>query len=226
MQRHYSSLTIAAAFIGAAAFAGEAQAQQQRAPGAGAGSGQQLQTVPGEWFKVCSKQGENDICNTQFTLVADTRQLITALNLIEVSGQVNQKVVQAVVPTGRVIPAGVQVKIDDSTPVTLNYSVCFQDRCIAEAELTGDLVSKMKRGQQMNVTSINFQRQPNPVPITLSGFTAAYDGDPKDASEIASRQRELNEALQKQAEDRRKRFEAAQNAAKNADGEGGEAASQ
>ncbi|MER0238060.1 invasion associated locus B family protein [Fulvimarina sp. MAC8] len=212
MQRHFKSLTIAAAFIGAATLAGGAQAQQQRAPGGGGGQG--IQTVPGEWFKVCSKQGENDICNTQFTLVADTRQLITAMNLIEVSGKVNQKVVQAVVPTGRVIPAGVQVKIDDGSPVTLNYSVCFQDRCIAEAELTDQLVSRMKRGQEMNVTSINFQRQPNPVPITLSGFTAAYEGDPTDASEIASRQRELNDALQKQAEDRRKKFEDAQNAAK------------
>lgn len=218
MQRHLKSLTIATALLGAATLAGGAQAQQQqRAP---AGGGQGIQTVPGEWFKVCSKQGDNDICNTQFTLVADTRQLITALNLIEVSGQVNQKVIQAVVPTGRVIPAGVQVKIDDASPATLNYSVCFQDRCIAEAELTDDLVNRMKRGQQMNVTSINFQRQPNPVPITLSGFTAAYDGDPTDASEIASRQRELNEALQKQADDRRKKFEDAQNAAKN----GGESA--
>ncbi|MEN3791346.1 invasion associated locus B family protein [Fulvimarina sp. MAC3] len=218
MQRQFTSFMIAAAVFGAATFAGGAQAQQQqRAPG---GGGQGMQTVPGEWFKVCSQQGENNICNTQFTLVADTRQLITAMNLIEVTGKVNQKVVQAVVPTGRVIPAGVQVKIDDASPVALNYSVCFQDRCIAEAELTNDLVSRMKRGQKMTVTSINFQRQPNPVPITLSGFTAAYDGDPTDASEIASRQRELNEALQKQAEDRRKKFEDAQNAAKS----GGETA--
>ncbi|MDY8110768.1 invasion associated locus B family protein [Fulvimarina sp. 2208YS6-2-32] len=211
MHRHSTSLTIAAAFFSVATLAGGALAQQA-APASAPPS------VPGEWFKVCSEQGENNICNTQFTLVADTRQLITAMNLIEVSGKVNQKVVQAVVPTGRVIPAGVQVKIDDAAPVALNYSVCFQDRCIAEAELTDQIVASMKRGQRMTVTSINFQRQPNPVPVTLEGFTAAYDGEPKDASEIASRQRELNEALQQQAEERRQKFEAAQDAAKSGAG--------
>ncbi|MBP0617484.1 invasion associated locus B family protein [Jiella sp. KSK16Y-1] len=172
--------------------------------------------MPTEWFKVCSKQGENDICNTQYSLIADTRQLITAVNLINVKGKVNQKVIQAVVPTGRVIPAGVQVKIDNNQPQTLNYSVCFPNRCIAEAELTDAMVNSMKKGNQMVVTSINFQRQANPIPVTLKGFTDAYDGPAKDQSALAERQKELNDALQKQAEERRKKFEDAQNAAKNA----------
>mgnify|MGYP001964695715 CR=1 FL=1 len=88
-------------------------------------TGAMAQSVPAEWFKVCTPQGENQICNTQYTMIADTRQLITAVNLINVSGQVNQKVLQAVVPTGRVIPAGVQLQIDTNAAQTLNYSVCF-----------------------------------------------------------------------------------------------------
>ena len=174
----------------------------------------QPQVLPTEWFKVCSKQGENDICNTQYTLIADTRQLITAVNLIAVKGKVNQKVIQAVVPTGRVLPAGIQVKVDGNQPLTLNYSVCFPNRCIAEAELSDALVASMKKGNQLMVTSINFQRQANPVPVSLKGFTDAYDGPPKDESALAQRQKELNDALQKQADDRRKKFEDAQNAAK------------
>ncbi|HDZ71813.1 MAG TPA: invasion associated locus B family protein [Aurantimonas coralicida] len=175
--------------------------------------------MPAEWFKVCSTQGENEICNTQYTMIADTRQLITAVNLINVKGKVNQKVIQAVVPTGRVIPAGVQMKVDDEKPQTLNYSVCFADRCIAEAELTDALVASMKRGKQMTVTSINFQRQANPIPISLSGFTQAFDGAPKAEPELAQRQKELNEALKKQADERRKKFEDAQKAAKDNTGE-------
>lgn len=178
---------------------------------------QNAQVMPTEWFKVCTKQGENDICNTQYSLIADTRQLITAVNLINVNGKVNQKVIQAVVPTGRVIPAGVQIKIDGNQPQTLNYSVCFPNRCIAEAELSDAMVANMKKGSQMVVTSINFQRQANPIPVTLKGFTDAYDGPPKDESALAQRQKELNDALQKQAEERRKKFEDAQNAAKQGD---------
>ena len=178
---------------------------------------QNAQVMQTEWFKVGTKQGENDICNTQYSLIADTRQLITAVNLINVNGKVNQKVIQAVVPTGRVIPAGVQIKIDGNQPQTLNYSVCFPNRCIAEAELSDAMVANMKKGSQMVVTSINFQRQANPIPVTLKGFTDAYDGPPKDESALAQRQKELNDALQKQAEERRKKFEDAQNAAKQGD---------
>ncbi|MCQ0987695.1 invasion associated locus B family protein [Jiella marina] len=195
--------------------AGATFAHAQNAPNAQANQ----RAMPTEWFKVCTDQGENEICNTQYSLIAETRQLITAINLIDVKGKVNQKVVQAVVPTGRVIPAGVQIKIDGGQPVTLNYSVCFPNRCIAEAELTDTLVNSMKRGGQMVVTSINFQRQPNPIPITLSGFTDAFEGPPKAQPELAQRQQELNEALQKQAEERRKKFEDAQNAAKQSAGD-------
>ncbi|MCO6402806.1 MAG: invasion associated locus B family protein [Aurantimonas endophytica] len=206
---------LAAALVGFATFGlSVSGANAQGAPAGQPAPQAAGSPVPAEWFKVCSSQGENEICNTQYTMVADTRQLITAINLIDVKGKVNQKVVQAVVPTGRVIPAGVQMKIDTNAPVTLNYSVCFPDRCIAEAELTDALVASMKKGGQLTVTSINFQRQANPIPITLSGFTGAYDGPPTAQPELAQRQQELNEALQKQAEERRKKFEDAQNAAK------------
>ena len=214
-----STTLIAAGLIGAASLVGGVNAAhaQAAAPAAG-GQATAGAAAPAEWFKVCSKQADNEICNTQYTMIADTRQLITAVNLINVKGKVNQKVVQAVVPTGRVIPAGVQMKVDNNAPQTLNYSVCFPDRCIAEAELTDAMVNTMKKGSQLTVTSINFQRQANPVQITLSGFTDAYDGAPKQQPELAQRQEELNKALQQQAEERRKKFEAAQNAAKSGSG--------
>ncbi|WP_188907356.1 invasion associated locus B family protein [Aureimonas endophytica] len=203
------------------AFAGEAAAQSAQKPApakpaaAAPAAAQQPEPVPGtQWFKVCSKQGDNEICNTQYTLIADTRQLITAVNLIDVKGKVNQKVVQAVVPTGRVIPAGVQLQIDTGKPQTMNYSVCFPDRCIAEAQLTDAMVAAMKKGNAITVTSINFQRQPNPIKITLAGMGKAYDGAAVQQSDLAKRQQELNDALKKQADARRKKFEDAQAQAK------------
>ncbi len=107
-----------------------------------------------------------------------------------------------------------QLQIDANKPQTLNYSVCFPDRCIAEVELSDAVVASMKKGTNLKVTSVNFQRQPNPITITLSGFTGAYDGPARAEPEIAQRQQQLNEALQSQAEARRQRFEEAQTKAK------------
>ncbi|GGD24778.1 hypothetical protein GCM10011335_29650 [Aureimonas glaciei] len=204
---------IALAMLGAGMTAAAAQAAAPAAPAAPAAAAGG--SAP-QWFKVCTKQGDNDICNTQFTLIADTRQLVTAINLIDVKGKVNQRVLQVVVPTGRVIPAGVQMQVDQSAPQGMNYSVCFPDRCIAEAQLTDAIIAGMKKGNGLTVTSINFQRQPNPIKITLSGFSKAYDGPPVAQPELAQRQQELNDALKQQAEARRKKFEEAQAAAKSA----------
>ena len=170
----------------------------------------QAQALPAEWFKVCAEQGPNTICNTQYTLIAETRQLITAVNLIDVSGEVNQRILQAVVPIGRVIPAGVQMQVDQQAAQTLGYSVCFPDRCIAEIELTDAMVASMKGGSTLRVTTTNFERQQNPVNVTLSGFTAAFDGPGQEPDALAARQQQLDQALQGQAEVRRQRFEEAQ----------------
>ncbi len=190
-------------------------ANAQQAPRPAAPAAAQPQPVPGtQWFKVCSKQGDNEICNTQYSLIADTRQLITAINLIDVKGKVSQKVMQAVVPTGRVIQAGVQVQVDGNKAQKMDYSVCFPDRCIAEAQLTDAMIASLKKGRGLTVTSTNFQRQPNPIKITLTGLGKAYDGAAAQQSDLAKRQQELNDALQKQADARRKKFEDAQAQAK------------
>ena len=202
---------LAAGVIGITALGMMAGSASAQAAPAAAPDGKPVET---QWFKVCTKQGENDICNTQFTLVADTRQLVTAINLIDVKGKVTQRVLQAVVPTGRVIPAGVQLQIDKAAPQTMGYSVCFPDRCIAEAQLNDTVIAALKKGTTLTVTSVNFQRQQNPIKITLSGFSKAYDGAPVAQPELAQRQQELNDALKKQADARRKKFEDAQAAAK------------
>ena len=41
----------------------------------------QQQPPTNGWFKVCSKQEDNDICNVQFRSVAPTGQLVTGISL-------------------------------------------------------------------------------------------------------------------------------------------------
>ena len=162
------------------------------------------QQPPQGWFKVCSKQEANDICNTQNIVTADTGQLLTAVNLIEIKGKINRKIFQVTVPIGRLIPAGVGMQIDNNKPLKLEYGICFPDRCIAEAPLTDDLINALKKGNKMTLTSVNYQNKPNPIPVSLSGFAAALTGPGLKQSELEERQKELQEAVQK----RQKEFEA------------------
>ncbi|WP_193178256.1 invasion associated locus B family protein [Oricola nitratireducens] len=184
------------ASVAAAGAVSSASAQQQNAQ----------QQVPQGWFKVCSKQEDNDICNVQFIRAANTGQLLTAVNLIQITGKVNRAIFQIAVPTGRVIPAGIGMQIDGGQTQKINYAICLPDRCIAEAPLTDALVASLKKGGELTLTSINFQNQPNPIQVSLSGFTAAFDGEPLKQSEVESRQQQLQQAIEKRREDFQKRL--------------------
>ena len=177
------------------------QAQAQQAPVNG-------------WYKVCSKQEDNDICNVQFQSVAGNGQVVTAVSLAEIKGKINRRVFQVTVPTGRLIPAGIKVQVDDKKEATIPYVYCFPQSCMAEVQLDDNLVALLKSGGKMTITSSNFQNKPNPVEVTLNGFSAAYDGAPLKQDELVAKQRELQEELRKKAEEQSKKLQEEQDKAK------------
>ncbi len=195
------SIFAAAAFAVAAGGAAPAAAQQQ-------------QQLPQGWFKACSKQEDVDICNVQNIMVADTGQLLTAVSMIEVKGKVNRKIFQVTVPSGRMVPPGIGLQIDGGQTQKIDYMICLPDRCIAEVALSDQLVAAFKRGQQVTLTSVNFQNQPNPINVTLSGFTGAFDGAPLQQSDIEDRQRKIQEFVSKNTDDFAKKLKEEQERAK------------
>lgn len=174
----------------------------------------QQQEPPQGWFKACTKQEDVDVCNVQFLRRADTGQLLTAVNLIEVKGKVNRRVLQIAVPTGRLIPPGIGMQIDGGATRKIEYAICVPDRCVAEAPLTDEIVNSFKRGSELTLTSVNFQNQPNPIKVTLQGFTNAFDGEPLQQSELDERQKKLEEFVSKNNEEFAERLKQAQEEAK------------
>ncbi len=170
----------------------------------------QQQPEAQKWFKICAKQADNDVCNVQYRVVASTGQIVTSVNLFTVKGKVNRKIFQVTVPTNRLIPAGVAVKIDENKPNRIPYANCFRDRCTAEVKMDDNLIKALKAGGEMLLTSVNFQNKPSPIKISLKGFTAAFDGPPLKQSELEADNQELQKRLQEKAEKARKALEDAQ----------------
>ncbi|HEV7417367.1 invasion associated locus B family protein [Tianweitania sediminis] len=169
---------------------------------------------PKGWFKACQKQEEVEICNVQQILTANTGQLLTAVSLVEVKGKVSRRVFQVTVPTGRLLPPGIGLQIDANKAQKLDYVICFPDRCVAEAPLNDALVNSFKKGSEITLTSVNFQNQPNPIKVTLSGFTGAYDGPPLQQSDLEDRQKKLEAFVSKNNEDFAKKLKEEQEKAK------------
>ena len=200
------SILAAGAFAFLAGGVAPSMAQQQPQP--------QQQQVPEGWFKACSKQEDVDICNVQNIMVADTGQLLTGVSLIEIKGKVNRKVFQITVPSGRMVPPGIGMQIDGGQTQKLDYMICLPDRCIAEGQLSDNLVAAFKAGGQVTFTSVNFQNQPNPIQVSLSGFTGAFDGEPLQQTDIEERQRKLQDFVSKNTDDFAKKLKEEQERAK------------
>jgi invasion protein IalB len=184
------------------------------AAGLAPASAQQQPQIPQGWFKACTKQQDVDICNVQNIVMAETGQMITGVSLIELKGKVNRKVFQVSVPSGRMVPPGIGLQIDGGKTQKLDYVICFPDRCVAEAQLSDQLVASFKKGSELTLTSVNFQNQPNPIKVSLSGFTGAYDGAPLQQSDIEDRQKKLQEFVSKNNEDFAKKLKEEQDKAK------------
>lgn len=198
-------LSAFAASVAMAAAPSVSLAQQQQ---------QQQALPPKGWFKVCTKQEDNDVCIVQNLLTANSGQLITAVGLITVAGKTNRKIMQVSVPSARLVPVGIQMQIDGGKGQKLDYAICMPDKCVAEVPLTDQMIASLKKGGELVLTSINFQRAPNPIKISLEGFTGVFDGEPIEQSQLEERQRLLQEEMQKKAEEARKKLEDAQKAAK------------
>ena len=195
-----ATTSIAGAIALLAVAAVPASAQQQRAPQG--------------WFKVCSKQEDNDICNTQNIVTADSGQLLTAVNLIEIKGKINRKIFQVSVPTGRLIAPGVGLQINGGKTQKVDYAICFPDRCISEVALSDELLAAFKKGNQLTMTSVNFQNKPNPINVALTGFTQAYEGPGLQQNELEQRQKTLQEEVQKRQKEFEEKMKAEQQKAK------------
>ena len=175
---------------------------------------QPQQQGPQGWFKACTKQQDIDICNVQNIMTAPTGQLVTGVSLIELKGKINRKVFQVTVPTGRLVPPGIGLQIDTGKAQKLDYVICFPDRCVAEVPLTDTLVASFKKGQAITLTSVNFQNQPNPIKVALTGFSGAYDGPPLQQSDIEDRQKKLQDFVAKNNQDFAKKLKDEQDKAK------------
>lgn len=173
-------------FSTAAMFSSAAHAQEQQGNVAASG-----------WFKTCSDQNGNKLCNVQYRVVArQNNQLITSVNLIEISGNVDRKIFRIIVPTARSLPEGIQVQIDGGRSVVVPYTYCRPQVCAAEAQLNDQLVNAFKAGGALEITSLNFQDKQNKVPVSLKGFTAAFDGEPVKVEDTLSREEQIKQQLE------------------------------
>ena len=158
------------------------------------------------WVKLCMRNDQTankEICLINHEgLEPNTGMVLIAAAVRKVEGEDKQQLLIRV-PTAYalVMPAGVQVKIDEEQPIQLQYAICFPTSCQVQLELTKELMDSMRKGKQMVVAAMNIQQKTMGFPVPLSGFAKAYDGAPVDSAKYEESRRQLMEVFRKRQAD-------------------------
>ncbi len=186
----------------------KAQKTTQAAPPAGApAAGDTGAPAPEDaWVKLCMKNDQTQ--NKQICLInheglePNTGMVLIAAAVRQAEGEDKQQLLVRV-PTAYalVIPAGVQIKIDDNQPIQLQYTLCFPTSCQVQMELTKEMFDSMRKGKQMVVAAMNIQQKTMGFPVPLTGFAKAYDGPPVDNAKYEESRRQLMEVFRKRQQE-------------------------
>ena len=183
---------------------------QQQAPAQGQGE-QQVQLIYSPWTKFCLKGQNNEpnakqVCFTGKDARIESGMPVVAAVLIEPEGE-PKKILRVTLPLGMQLVHGTRVIVDQNQPMTAPYVICFTNGCMADYDASGDLIGKLKKGQGLVIQGINGAGQPISPVVPLTDFAKAYDGPPTDPKKFEEQQKQLQDELQKRAEEARKKLE-------------------
>jgi len=176
------------------------------------------------WIKLCVKNEQTQnkkICLIRHEgLEPNTGMALVTVMVRQTEGEEKQQLmVMMHTFEGLVIPAGIQMKIDENEPVKLPFVVCFPSGCQVQTDLTKEMLESIRTGKKMAVLGVNVQQKATGFPIPLTGFSKAYDGPPVDAKKYEESRRKMMEVFRKrQAEVAAKAAQAKQNQGANQTG--------
>jgi invasion protein IalB len=191
-----------------------AAAAPAAAPGAAPGAPEMPQLVYSPWAKFCGKgnePGAKEVCFTGKDARTEAGQPVVAAALIEPEGE-QRKLFRVTLPSPLQLQYGTRIVIDKEAPISGAFFTCFANGCMADYEATPELVSKLKKGQMLQIQAINLAAAAITFPLPLAdnsgnSFMKANEGPPTDPKVFEEQQKKLQEDLQKRADELRKKLE-------------------
>ena len=137
-----------------------------------------LRASHGDWEVRCL--GEADCVMTQLhRRTPETADAVFTIvkprDLTDRDGRPMEAFAEIVVPLGVYLPGGLGLKVDDAPARAAPYERCIDEGCVVRAPISPEMVAAMKAGRTATVVIFGAPDQPVQIPISLIGFTAAYD---------------------------------------------------
>lgn len=128
-----------------------------------------------DWRVLCQQNEDGTLC--QMLQSASVSQDYAESFLISISPQHTGKSSSAVVtvPLGVYLSSGIELQVDQRRPFKMLYEVCDGSGCHAGFQLSQNVLSAFRRGLRADVRVWVSKNQSVAFPVSLSGFSAAFD---------------------------------------------------
>ena len=177
LARFFTVAGMAAGVLAASAYAATSQetGNQENQP---AQQKQAQNTPPREaWATNCTSpaRGQPQECAMEQRAIASETGQALALVTIRVPQDTKKPVTMIQVPLGMFLPAGLSVDVDGAVSQTYPFQTCNANGCFVGFPIPDAMIKAMFNGNKLNVSFQNLNKKPVVLPMSLAGFTDAYN---------------------------------------------------
>ncbi len=168
---------MAAGVLAASAYAATSQetGNQENQPA----QQKQTQNAPPReaWATNCTSpaRGQPQDCVMEQRAIASETGQALALITIRVPQDTKKPVTMIQIPLGMFLPAGLSIDVDGNQSQTYPFQTCNANGCFVGFPVPDPTIQAMFNGNKLNITFQNLNKKPVVLPMSLAGFTGAYN---------------------------------------------------
>lgn len=168
---------VAAGVLAASAYA--ATSQETGAQPEQPAQQKQAQNAPPReaWATNCTSPARGqpqDCVMEQRAIASETGQAIAQIT-IRVPQDTKKPVTMVQVPLGMFLPAGLSVDVDGTLSQIFPFQTCNNGGCFVGFPIPDAMLKAMFNGNKLNITFQNLNKKPVVLPMSLAGFTGAFN---------------------------------------------------
>lgn len=128
-----------------------------------------------DWVSRCESGADSRVCFIEQNLVSgkDKKQRVLGVQI----GYYQKKVIgNFILPLGVLLKHGVRIVVDGfEFSQSVPYTYCNTGGCAASFQLDEKMIEMLKKGKKMEVMAMGSNGKEFSLPVSLSGFTRAFD---------------------------------------------------
>ncbi|MER0236847.1 invasion associated locus B family protein [Fulvimarina sp. MAC8] len=140
-----------------------------------------LKSQHGAWGIVCSTPAgapREQCLMRQIVLPPDREEIGFAVSILHLADGTGT-ILRARAPLGIILPNGLRLHIDGEFIGITPFLRCFDTGCVADVAMDEILIDKLSKGTEATFSFFQTPEQGIGIPVSLEGFTAAFEALPK-----------------------------------------------